>query len=173
MGSAVDMTLHLDFSPKKQKKGGFKLASFGTASQPLFGAQYDISAKQTFYQKTALTGQAGKEIKVTQNIPHDGVTQIHNLAMEIACLVWACILLDIVYKFVDMVIALCGVPPFPIPQMHFVEAALAVEHNISESSEAQVFLLEEVIGEVEGCFRKYVNNISAVPVSFSNTEDEE
>lgn len=93
--------------------------------------------------------------------------------MEIACLVWAHILLDIVYKFVDKVIALHGVPPFPIPQMCFVEAALAVEHNISESSEAQVFLLEEVIGEVEGHFRKYVNNISAVPVSFSNTEDKE
>ena len=37
LGPANDMTLRLDFSPKNQKKGGFKLASFGTASQPLFG----------------------------------------------------------------------------------------------------------------------------------------
>ena len=93
--------------------------------------------------------------------------------MEIACLVWAHVLLDIVYKFVDKAISLHRVPPFPIPHMHFVEAALAVEHNISESNNAQVFLLEEITGEDEGCFRKYMNNVSAIPVSFTDLEDEE
>ena len=93
--------------------------------------------------------------------------------MEISCLVWARVLLDLVYKFIDKGIALHGEPPFHIPQMRFVDAALAVEHNMAESTDGRVFLLEEVIGENEGRFRKYVNNVSAVPVPFGNGDDEE
>jgi hypothetical protein len=176
LGPAKDMTLRLDFSPKNQKKGGFKLAWFGTASQQVFGDTFNVCAKQTFYQKKATTDQVGQDtlaIEVTQNIPHDGVTQIRNLSMEISCLVWARVLLDLVYKFIEKGIALHGEPPFHIPQMRFVDAALAVEHNMAESTEGRVFLLEEVIGEDEGRFRKYVNNVSAVPVRFGNGEDEE
>jgi hypothetical protein len=174
LGPAKDMTLRLDFSPKKQKKGGFKLASFGTASQHVFGNTFDVCAKQTFYQKRAMTDQVGQDaIEVTHNIPHDGVTQIRSLSMEISCLVWARVLLDLVYKFIEKGIALHGEPPFHIPQMQFVDAALAVENNIGESTDGRVFLLEEVIGEGEGRFRKYVNNVSAVPVPFGNGDDKE
>ena len=35
LGPACEMSLHLDFSPLNQKKGGFKLATFGTANQDL------------------------------------------------------------------------------------------------------------------------------------------
>ena len=45
LGPAKDMTLRLDFSLKNQKKGGFKLASFGTASQHIFGETSDVCAK--------------------------------------------------------------------------------------------------------------------------------
>jgi hypothetical protein len=33
--------------------------------------------------------------------------------------------------------------------------------------------LEEVVGEKEGPFRKYLNNVSAVPVSFMDKENDE
>lgn len=178
LGSAKDMTLRLDFSPKNQKKGGFKLASFGTASQQVFGDTYDVCAKQTFYQKRAITDQVGQDasaiqVEVTHTIPHDGVTQIRSLSMEISCLVWARVLLDLVYKFIEKGITLHGEPPFHIPQMRFVDAALAVEHNMVESTNGRVFLLEEVIGKDEGRFRKYLNNVSAVPVPFGDEEDKE
>lgn len=93
--------------------------------------------------------------------------------MEISCLVWARVLLNLVYKFIDKGIVLHGEPPFQIPQMRFVNAALAMEHNVAESTDSCVSLLEEVIGENEGHFRKYVNNVLAVPVPFGNGEDEE
>lgn len=174
LGPARDVSLQLEFSPAKQKKGGFKLATFGTASQDLFGTGFEICAKQTFYQKSAKIDCAGQDLlEITQNIPHDGITQVRNLTMEIACLVWARVLLDLVYKFVDKHIASHGAPPFPIPRLRFVEASLAVEHVTSENGEARAFLLEEVISGDEGRFRKYLNNVSAAPVFFTDKNDKE
>lgn len=111
--------------------------------------------------------------KITQNIPHNSVTQVRNLTMEITCLVWAGVLLNLVYKFIDKGITSHGVPPFQIPRMRFVEASLAIERVTSEFDEARAFLLEEVIGGDEGHFRKYLNNVSDAPVSFTNKDDEE
>ncbi|KAI0293284.1 hypothetical protein B0F90DRAFT_1596380, partial [Multifurca ochricompacta] len=65
------------------------------------------------------------------------------------------------------------VPPFQIPRMRFVEASLAIECVTSEFDGARAFLLEEVIGGDEGHFRKYLNNVLAAPVSFTNEDDEE
>jgi len=160
------MLLCLDFSPTKQKKGGFKLATFGTASQDLFGAgRFNVCAKQTFYQKTVKIEHAGQDpVEITQNIPHDGATQVRNLTMEITCLVWARVLLNLVYKFINKHIGSHGAPPFQIPCMHFVEAWLAVEHVTSENGNAGAFFLEEVIGDDEGHFRKYINNVSTAPM---------
>ena len=62
LGPAKDMTLRLDLSPKNQKKGGFKLASFGTASQLVFGDTFDVCAKQTFYQKRETSDQVGQDV---------------------------------------------------------------------------------------------------------------
>ncbi|KAF8056047.1 hypothetical protein FPV67DRAFT_1678847 [Lyophyllum atratum] len=174
LGPPGEATLQLELSSKKQKKGGFKLSSFGTASRPLFGQSRDVCAKQTYYEKSGSVRSKGKEIQVTQNIPHDGRTQAQNLTMEIACLAWARVLLDLVYAFVEKGIQAKGKPPpFYIPQLRFVDAALAVEHADS-AKESQVFLLEEVIGgEREGAFRKYMNNVSPVPLPLSDKEDQE
>lgn len=57
--------------------------------------------------------------------------------------------------------------------MCFVEAALAVERSSGDNGDPQVFLLEEVVGEKEGPFRKYLNNVSTVPVSFVDKENDE
>ncbi|KAF8151403.1 hypothetical protein B0H34DRAFT_755565 [Crassisporium funariophilum] len=174
LGPPGEATLQLELSSKKQKKGGFKLSSFGTASRALFGQSRDVCAKQTYYEKSGTVKSKGKEIQVTQNIPHDGRTQAQNLTMEIACLVWARVLLDLVYAFIEKGIQAKGErPPFHIPQLRFVDAALAVEHANS-GKESQVFLLEQVIGgEGEGAFWKYMNNVSPVPLPLSDKEDQE
>jgi len=166
LGVVRDMTLHLDLSKGAQKKGGFKLASFGMANHHLFGASFDICTKQTFY--TAIQESEGK-VKLTQNIPHDNITQICNLAMEIVCLVWGQVLLDLVYMFVKKCIVSCGNPPFPIPKMWFVDAALAVEHITGEDMGCAFLLVETIEDQVK--FRKYMNNVSAVPLSFNQNED--
>ena len=57
--------------------------------------------------------------------------------------------------------------------MHFVKALLAIEHVTSKFDEARAFRLEEMIGGDEGHFRKYLNNVSAAPVSFTNKDDKE
>jgi len=57
--------------------------------------------------------------------------------------------------------------------MCFVEASLAIKHVTSEFDEARAFLLEEVISGDEGHFRKYLNNVSAAPVSFTSEDNEE
>jgi hypothetical protein len=56
--------------------------------------------------------------------------------------------------------------------MHFVEAALAIE-QVEDGKDAQVFLLEEVIGKDEGQFQKYMNNVSPIPPQFADKKDEE
>ncbi|KAG5650977.1 hypothetical protein H0H81_010347, partial [Sphagnurus paluster] len=173
-----DITLWLEISPKKQQKGGFKLCSFGVASQPLFNLENShqtnqICAKQTYYEKTGTVEQLGGDpIQVTQNIPHDGQTQAQHLTMEVKCLVWVRVLMNLVYQFIDKEIESRGAPPFKIPQFHFVDAALAVEH----SGRQRVFLLEEVIRgphSLEGPFKKYMNNVSAEPLQQSDVDDEE
>ena len=77
------------------------------------------------------------------------------------------------YKFVDKSITSHGMPPFWIPHMHFVEASLAIEHVTSKFDEVKAFLLEEVIGGDKGHFRKYLNNVSAAPISFTNKDNKE
>ena len=57
--------------------------------------------------------------------------------------------------------------------MHFVEASLAIEHVTSKFDEVKAFLLEEVIGGDKGHFRKYLNNVSAAPISFTNKDNKE
>ncbi|KAG6858932.1 hypothetical protein C0993_004824, partial [Termitomyces sp. T159_Od127] len=94
--------------------------------------------------------------------------------MEIACLVWAHVLLDMVYRFIEKDIALQGAPPYSIPDMHFAEAALAIEDSTAgDGKEAHTFLLEEVIRKSEGGFRKYLNNVSPAPLSPSCGDDVE
>ena len=57
--------------------------------------------------------------------------------------------------------------------MCLVNALLAIECITSEFDEARAFLLEEVISGDEGHFRKYLSNVSAAPVLFTNKDDEE
>jgi hypothetical protein len=60
-----------------------------------------------------------------------------------------------------------GKPPFEIPQMRFVNAALAVAQNTKHDT----YMLEEVIDEAtDGGFVKYIGNGSAKPYRQSNND---
>ncbi len=90
---------------------------------------------------------------------YEGASQGKQLAVELNCIGWAGVLLDMVYQFTKN---WPHRPPFDIPQLRFVGAGLAVSH----SSTRETFLIEELI--TERPFVKYINNSSAQPISFSD-----
>ena len=147
------------------------MAYLGIASENLFGQSTRVCIKQTFYTKSRDIQELGaaESITLKQNIPHDPTRQAKGLTMEITCLVWARALLDLVYNFVYKRLKDWDAePPFSIPVMRFVNAALAIEQN----GEGQVYLLEEVVEEAsEGKFRKFMNNNSAMPPLFKDQGD--
>ena len=173
----LDIRLHLNMSPSDRKKGGFKLAYFGTTSQPLFGSDTAICAKQSFYTKTKTVMRRRDDalrvpMEIQQDIPYDGIKQAQDLTMEVTCLNWAHALLEMVYAFVDKRLEkgrLGQSQMISIPRMRFVDAGLAIEQAEKES-DSRFFLLEEVMPETDG-FCKYLNNTSAIPYNLSHVED--
>ena len=130
------------------------MAYFGKSSQPLFSDDHNICAKQSFYTKTkTVTRQDGRSIEIRQDIPYDGIKQAQDLIMEVACLNWACALLEMVYTFIGEWMDKCPAGKFTeikIPEMQFVKAGLAIEQ--ANEGERCCFLLKEVILESEGSF---------------------
>ena len=75
--------------------------------------------------------------------------------------------MTLVYEFISQLSETCGPPPFEIPKMCFVKAALAV----AEKGNHDTYMVEEVIDEViNGEFIKYIGNSSAIINDF---EDED
>lgn len=94
--------------------------------------------------------------------------------MEVACNSWAQALLDLVYDFIAKGMCQSGPPRFHIPKFHFVELAIAMEHLALNAGNQKdvVFLVEEVIkGDQQGPFRKYLNNVSPVPLAMNCNKD--
>ncbi|KAJ7086293.1 hypothetical protein C8R43DRAFT_1142416 [Mycena crocata] len=93
--------------------------------------------------------------------------------MEANVLLWAVSLMTFTYSFIDHFIANSpSEPPFDIPEVRFVHAAIAVvpEQVVgpvsnSKSTICRSYLVEELIDETRDGFHKFINNASAVPVS--------
>ncbi|KAJ7196326.1 hypothetical protein C8J57DRAFT_1644167 [Mycena rebaudengoi] len=92
---------------------------------------------------------------------------------EANLLYWADALMSFTYSFIDKTLAeLPGPPPFIIPRLRFVDAAVAVSHeplsgnNIANiSSIRRTYLLEEFIDtKTAGPYVKFVHNGSATPL---------
>lgn len=178
LGDPTETTLRLNLNPSEQKKGGFKLTSFGSMSDypSNFDGVTSICGKQAFEERIAIRDK-GVRTGLTResiSIPLEPHCQLATMAMEIACLVWAQGLLDIVYDFIKLKKAAgFAEPPTGIPPFRFVKAALAIEWKSSGKTGA-VFLVEERIErDCEGPFRKYMNNVSAVPLKLRSPADEE
>lgn len=103
----------------------------------------------------------------TASLPYESRKQAEQLTSEIACLGWGTALIEEVYNFIEVEEAKRGKPPFDIPRMRFVQAALA----IAKTDAKETFLIEEVIDEKkEGKFVKYLNNDSPKPIKLKNPE---
>jgi len=149
----------LIFNPNgRATYGGFKRASFGHSSVPVFsGSTTQVCIKQCWYQ-CAISGD---------RLPYDNATQVVKLSSEINCLRWASALMELVYDFISEATAIYGTPPFKIPTMHFVKSALAVAENDTHDT----YMIEEVIDvSVDGKFVKYIGNSSAIINDFEDKD---
>jgi hypothetical protein len=143
----------LTFSVENPVAGACKLAYFRRTNKPIFpdSTSIDICIKQAFYLDRATAAR----------LLYEGPRQAEVLTTEINCSRWASALMCLVYEFMEKADKLRGKPPFSILQMRYVNIALAVANN----DKRETYLLEEVVGESDGDFRKYINNTSSVPLS--------
>jgi alpha-kinase family protein len=175
LGKPRPSALQLDLTPSKVKKGGFKLAAFGTSMPGVLIESANseaICAKRTYDAVERVVEVNGSLTKKIVPVPHEGAKLFQNLTVEVKCLVWAQALLDIVYDFVKGE----SDPPFHVPQFRFVKAAIAIEQSSSTvtSVKKTSFLLEEDIDSAtEGKFRKFLNNVSPEPLVMKTKEDEQ
>jgi hypothetical protein len=70
-------------------------------------------------------------------------------------------LAHLVYKFRERKNTTYGIPPFQVPNMHYVNVVLAVANNHKQ----ETYLLEEVISKLDGDFQQYINNTAAMVLS--------
>jgi hypothetical protein len=167
--------LQLDLAMSMMKRGGFKLAAFGTSMPPIFNAKAmgtkAICTKHAYNPVERVVEVNGSLTTKNVYVPHEGEKQFQCLIMEVTCLVWAQALLGIVYDLIEAETKECGKVPFNIPQLCFVRAAIAIESTLLKRT---TFLVEEVIDAgVEGPFRKYINNVSLEPLEMETKEDKE
>ncbi|KAG5634814.1 hypothetical protein H0H81_000625 [Sphagnurus paluster] len=168
LGKPIALTLQLNLAPWNMKKGGFKLAAFGSSMPAVFEAN-GVCAKHTYHPFKRVVDVGGSLAKKVVDVPHEGEKQFKYLTMEVSCLVWAQALLNIVYDFVKETNQLT---PFPIPQFRFVKAAMAIKQSLLPGVKKTAFLLEEIIDpNTEGKFRKYLNNVSPEPLVMKIKED--
>ena len=184
LGKPTTSTLQLDLTTSNLKKGGFKLAAFGTSMPGVFKAagchsadSEPICAKHTYSAVERVVEVNGSLTKKIVNVPHEREKQFQNLTMEVSCLVWAQALLDIVYDFIKEDSGDLKVLPFRVPRFRFVKAAIAVEQSESSSTSVNLkktaFLLKQVIdSNTEGPFRKFLNNVSPEPLVMKTKDDE-
>jgi hypothetical protein len=135
------------------KFGGFKRAMFGHTSIPILDPSGRVCIKQCWYADSAENSSARHL--------YESASQIKELSRDINCSRWAAASMDLVYRFIEKESETRGSPLFDIPQLRYVNIALAIAENGSRDT----FLLEEVIDEdIDGPFIKYIGNGSAVPI---------
>ncbi|KAF5366064.1 hypothetical protein D9757_012396 [Collybiopsis confluens] len=111
----------------------------------------NICIKQAFFKQPGGSGSVHV---------YSGVTQGKHLTVELNCLRWGTSLLKEVYTFMSSTNA--GQPAFEVPELRFVNAALAIAQNDTSDT----FLVEELIDDRP--FVKYINNNSAKPRKLAN-----
>ena len=137
--------IEVDLLSRKSLTGAFKTAHPGqissavTSIPPCFHQK--ICVKQVYQQRG--NGSIGRYLPSEER---------GKILMELICLDWATILLDLTYGFIQAAVEEYGEPPRGIPQLRFVRTMLAD----STSSIQKCFLIEEWVGT--GAFTKYINN---------------
>lgn len=164
--AAAQGTLAIQFSTQIGK-GMFKtahpghltlthLAKEGLGTKP---NEY-VAVKHVYYTRHKQHKAEHAVTRYTAIDEHDKTIQEANL------LYWASALFEFTYSFIEQFISDAPeAPPFPIPKLRFVRAAVTVSHHDVQgttvgntSSISHTFLLEEFINAPEEEFIKFVHN---------------
>ncbi|KAJ3712619.1 hypothetical protein C8R42DRAFT_727784 [Lentinula raphanica] len=156
-GKELSVTLDTN---QKSRQGSFKMALTDcVTSEVIVGASTSVCLKRCFIRSS--------DGGVAQ-LPED--RQYHELSIELNCILWAKVLLDLVYAFMSQVDAMrCSQPRFAVPRLRFVDAALVIARR---EDHEEFYMMEECIGG-DGCndwpFLKYICNNSAHPILVDTT----
>ncbi|OSC99553.1 kinase-like protein [Trametes coccinea BRFM310] len=169
-GYAVQLTVDLKKEHKLGKAGGFKTAHpavIHVDQQTLKDIGPDsilshpnVAAKRCFFRQDSIVSGTYKT-GIQRYAQKD---ELPKMAVEANCIYWASALMDLVYSFIDKVLASkeltdedLAAQGLTIPRMRFVHAALAVP---VDDQVAPIYLLEELIREP---FIKFIVNNSVEP----------
>ncbi|KAG1730994.1 hypothetical protein EDB19DRAFT_1912656 [Suillus lakei] len=156
--------------------GGFKTAHSGwltLMAPPKIGpgsvAHDKIVVKRPYHKVFATPTTTTGPYKIAH---YSLVDELSRLFKEANILYWVKSLLKLTYDFIDRCVASSSEPPpFPIPQVRFVEGGLALAYFQGDrkpggetGSTCAVFLLEEFINSDGEDFVKFIHNMDANPL---------
>jgi hypothetical protein len=131
-----------------------------------------VALKQPYLFNRGSGSNSSSSVASTLGLSPDG--QVKELASEALSIQWASSLLQDVYDFVASYLQSGGVtrtPPMTIPQFRFIKSGLAITNVPGAAAwEKEVYLVEELI-QSDGPWRKYINNNTSYPCSFSDDEN--
>jgi len=144
-------TLEADLSKDASHKGTFKTAHPGA-----------VSFKETVDPDLFPSGKVCVK-QVFEKLPDGGIIrlkgrhELERLSVECNCLIWASLLLDLTYKFIDREAGRWGDLSRPIPTLRFTRSMIAI---VRESTMEKAFLIEEWLDpdDEERPFVKYLGN---------------
>ncbi|ETW77825.1 hypothetical protein HETIRDRAFT_326236 [Heterobasidion irregulare TC 32-1] len=135
---------------------------------------YDFEAQDG---RIAVKQAYRRKVKSDEVQTLDVCRQVEILSQDVLGTQWASALLSLVYDFIADNIQKPELshPPFEIPQLRYVKVALATSMPPSDKTEQQeAFLLEELVDPaIEGKWRKYINNDSAIPIPYRHFGDQQ
>jgi len=154
---SVGGRLEVDFSIEDTLKGTFKTSNPGSIvlddGELPQSLSSKVCVKQVYFSLPGSTGIRR----------YHGAEEQSLVAMEVLCLDWAIVLLDLTYGFIEKLESKHGRFPGVIPHLRFVNAATA---EFQEGPKKKYFLIEEWIDTSKTPFTKYINNglpVSCVP----------
>jgi len=144
-------TLEADLSKDASHKGTFKTAHPGA-----------VSFKETVDPDLFPSGKVCVK-QVFEKLPDGGIIrlkgrhELERLSVECNCLIWASLLLDLTYKFIDREAGRWGDLSRPIPTLRFTRSMIVI---VRESTMEKAFLIEEWLDpdDEERPFVKYLGN---------------
>lgn len=140
------------------------LATEGLGTKP----NESVAVKQMYVRRAKPTEANPNGWMITRLMPVD---EFRKTIMEANVLLWAISLMTFTYSFIHHFIRNSpNPPPFDIPEVRFVNGAVAVVHQqvaaplAKNSTICRSYLIEELINEEQDGFYKFINNASAIPV---------
>lgn len=137
-----------------------------------FSSPGDIFAGKQAFEHKAFNLAGSPHSQVAKYALAQG-EQVRVLSGDLHCLETAAALLTLVYCFIKEFRKSHhgSTPPFMIPELRYVDSALAIANTEGTNGRKDVFLVEEMIPG-EDTWRKWINNGSAIPLTHKDSDND-